>query len=125
MPSYDPDRDGGTNDGATLRRLNDKIVIHPVSGRWGLGFAAARGVAGRARWVFGGRSRSVARSCRALARLATSPACPGYVAGCMTISRSADCAPFRPRYPGHWLQSFVTQESNRCGVSGDQHLTGG
>src|SRR5580693_4945186 len=43
MPSYDPDRDGGTNSGATSRRLNDKIVIHPVSWRWGPGFAAARG----------------------------------------------------------------------------------
>jgi hypothetical protein len=33
MPSYDPDRDGGTNNRATLRRLNDKIVIHPVTDR--------------------------------------------------------------------------------------------
>jgi hypothetical protein len=32
MPSYDPDRDGGTNNGATSRRLNDKIVIHPFRG---------------------------------------------------------------------------------------------
>jgi hypothetical protein len=55
MPSYDPDRDGGTNDGATLRRLNDKIVIDPVFGVVpGLGFAVAGLVAGGAGVIRGG-----------------------------------------------------------------------
>ena len=76
MPSYDPDRDGGTNDGATLRRIDDKIVIDPVTYRLEPVCQAARGgwrrlavagaAAGRRDGRAGGWQRPVARAGRSL-----------------------------------------------------------